>query len=79
MEYAKSLIKRKAGNTDEVGDDIEESWTFIGDDTDPELVNRIHGWEPRGIPGYPKEKAEHQQPCAQSTTPMPLGETMGSR
>jgi sterol 3beta-glucosyltransferase len=26
-------------------EDSEESWTFIGDDGDPELVRRIHGWE----------------------------------
>lgn len=38
MEYAKTLIKHRANNTkdndDPAGD--EESWTFIGDETDPE-------------------------------------------
>jgi len=26
-------------------EDSEESWTFIGDDTDPEVIKRIHDWE----------------------------------
>lgn len=25
----------------------EESWTFIGDDGDPELVKRLAEWDPR--------------------------------
>lgn len=50
MEYAKTLIKHRAimnldgaaeGNID------EESWTFIGDESDPELTRRIAEWEPR--------------------------------
>ncbi|TAQ85107.1 hypothetical protein B7494_g6572 [Chlorociboria aeruginascens] len=46
MEYAKSLIKSKTGKTgDDTLEDSEESWTFIGDDNDPELVRRIHDWE----------------------------------
>lgn len=49
MEYAKSLIERKAGRnaaaaeraatsgSDDLDDDVEEeSWTFIGDDTGPD-------------------------------------------
>ncbi|XWW99871.1 hypothetical protein V2A60_007885 [Cordyceps javanica] len=44
MEYATSLIKRKAGKNgqpepDEDDDDTEESWTFIGgDEPDPDMV-----------------------------------------
>jgi sterol 3beta-glucosyltransferase len=30
---------------DDAVEDSEESWTFIGDDNDPELVKRIHDWE----------------------------------
>ena len=46
MEYAKSLIKsRKGKSTDDNIEDSEESWTFIGDENDPELVRRIHNWE----------------------------------
>lgn len=46
LEYAKSLIKRKTGKAhDEAVEDSEESWTFIGDDNDPELIKRIHDWE----------------------------------
>ncbi|TVY71189.1 Sterol 3-beta-glucosyltransferase [Lachnellula suecica] len=46
LEYAKSLIKTKDGKIpDDMADDPEESWTFIGDDTDPELVKRIHAWD----------------------------------
>ena len=46
MEYAKSLIKARNGKAgDEPLEDSEESWTFIGDEGDPELVKRIHEWE----------------------------------
>ena len=30
---------------DDTIEDSEESWSFIGDDTDPELVKRIQDWE----------------------------------
>ncbi|KAI9843091.1 MAG: Sterol 3-beta-glucosyltransferase [Sclerophora amabilis] len=46
LEYAKTLIKKRGVATDEAQDDSEESWTFIGDDSDPELVRRIADWEP---------------------------------
>lgn len=60
LEYAKTLIKANASSSkgssataldeDEFGN-IEESWTFIGDDSDPELKRRIHDFnlsrEPR--------------------------------
>jgi hypothetical protein len=26
-------------------EDSEESWTFIGDDSDPELIKRIYNWD----------------------------------
>jgi sterol 3beta-glucosyltransferase len=46
MEYAKSLIKsRNSKVPDDTLEDSEESWTFIGDENDPELVKRIHDWE----------------------------------
>lgn len=46
MEYAKSLIKGRDHKTnDDSLEDSEESWTFIGDDNDPELVKKIHDWE----------------------------------
>lgn len=46
LEYAKSLIKRKDGKAyDETVDDSEESWTFIGEDNDPELIKRIYDCE----------------------------------
>ncbi|MCJ1471426.1 Sterol 3-beta-glucosyltransferase [Lambiella insularis] len=47
LEYAKTLIKNPNTHPDtELGD--EESWTFIGDESDPELVRRIAEWEPTG-------------------------------
>ena len=60
LEYAKTLIKVRASSSkgstatgledDEFGN-IEESWTFIGDDSDPELKKRIQDFnmsrEPR--------------------------------
>jgi hypothetical protein len=30
------------------GGDIEESWTFIGDESDPELQRRIQEWDTTG-------------------------------
>jgi len=46
LEYAKSLIKGRGNKSaDDSLEDSEESWTFIGDDNDPELVKRIHEWE----------------------------------
>ena len=53
MEYAKSLVKKRQGRTgtDELDDDLEESWTFIGDESDPELSRRIAEWEPMASKG----------------------------
>ena len=48
LEYAKSLIKWRKEMTKEGGDEVggeEESWTFIGDESDPELRRRIHDWD----------------------------------
>ena len=50
LEYAKTLIKHRAHmtNNDISGAQVdEESWTFIGDESDPELTRRIVEWEPR--------------------------------
>ncbi|KAL8998465.1 MAG: hypothetical protein Q9169_002502 [Polycauliona sp. 2 TL-2023] len=54
LEYAKTLIKHRALVTD---NDVaaageEESWTFIGDEADPELARRIADWEPMAQAGY---------------------------
>ena len=46
LEYAKTLVKRGGASHDDGLADFEESWTFIGDDNDPELVRRIAEWEP---------------------------------
>ncbi|KAI9822322.1 MAG: Sterol 3-beta-glucosyltransferase [Pycnora praestabilis] len=46
MEYAKTLIKKHGANMDDAQDDVEENWTFIGDESDPELTRRIAEWEP---------------------------------
>ena len=55
MEYAKTLIKHRAHNNmkdhDDPGAD-EESWTFIGDEADPELARRIAEWEPMANLGH---------------------------
>ncbi len=50
LEYAKTLIKHHSNmNNDGAvdGNVDEESWTFIGDESDPELTRRIAEWEPR--------------------------------
>ncbi|KAL8925174.1 MAG: hypothetical protein Q9208_003679 [Pyrenodesmia sp. 3 TL-2023] len=55
LEYAKTLIKHRAalGNHDNdiSGPGDEESWTFIGDESDPDLVKRIAEWEPMAQAG----------------------------
>ena len=48
LEYAKSLIKRRSDwATDDATGETNDEWTFIGDESDPELVRRIAEWEPR--------------------------------
>ncbi|MCJ1404267.1 Sterol 3-beta-glucosyltransferase [Xylographa trunciseda] len=47
LEYARTLIKHRGTQLDNENGD-EESWTFIGDDSDPELVRRIAEREPMG-------------------------------
>ena len=48
LEYAKTLIKhqRSLAKQEVGGAEEEESWTFIGDESDPELTRRIRDWEP---------------------------------
>ncbi|KAI9787771.1 MAG: Sterol 3-beta-glucosyltransferase [Geoglossum umbratile] len=46
LDYAKSLIKKRGVDIDDAPDDSEESWTFIGDESDPDLQRRIAEWEP---------------------------------
>jgi sterol 3beta-glucosyltransferase len=47
LEYAKSLIKGKGTMVvDDPTEESEESWTFVGDDNDPEVIRGIHDWEP---------------------------------
>ncbi|KAA8566116.1 hypothetical protein EYC84_008719 [Monilinia fructicola] len=57
MEYAKSLIKGKEGKSvDDTLEDSEESWTFIGDDQDPELIKRLYDWEAMAHSGTLSDK-----------------------
>ncbi|KAB8293430.1 hypothetical protein EYC80_007745 [Monilinia laxa] len=57
MEYAKSLIKGKEGKSvDDTLEDSEESWTFIGDDKDPELIKRLYDWEAMAHSGTLSDK-----------------------
>ena len=54
LEYAKTLIKARTPGSynpsnaalpeDDFGD-IEESWTFIGAESDPELLKRTQDWD----------------------------------
>lgn len=58
MEYAKSLIKGEDGESaDDPYEDSEESWTFIGDDEDPDFMKRIHDWESMAQSGSLSEQA----------------------
>ena len=51
LDYARSLIKAKAAvqgtaEADPEDDvDIEESWTFIGDESDPEIQRKMQNWD----------------------------------
>ena len=48
LEYAKTLIKhRRDSATDDMASDANDEWTFIGDESDPELARRIADREPR--------------------------------
>lgn len=48
LEYAKTLIKHRTDlANDDIADDLNDEWTFIGDESDPELARRIAEWEPR--------------------------------
>lgn len=54
MEYAKTLIKHRTSSNEQdndLGGVDEESWTFIGDESDPELARRIAEWEPMASNG----------------------------
>lgn len=54
MEYARSLIKhRNRVASEELDEGFEETWTFIGDESDPELVvhRRSHEWDPKQLHG----------------------------
>ena len=54
LEYSRTLSKTRnpslkdavnaTADEEDFGD--EESWTFIGDESDPELQKRIRDWEP---------------------------------
>lgn len=62
MEYAKSLIKRKAGKDGQAAPDedeeTEESWTFVGgDEPDPDMVTKKLS-EGLGDLALAREKAE---------------------
>ena len=50
LDYARSLIKKRGADQDDADDDDEEdneeSWTFIGDDSDGEVVQRMKDAEP---------------------------------
>lgn len=70
MEYAKSLIKSRNGKAglDDPLDDAEESWTFIGDDTDPEIVRRLHDGDVDGSTGMQSPKPSLSTLASQGST-----------
>lgn len=60
MEYATSLIKRKAGKhahaEEDEDEEAEESWTFIGnDEPDPDMTTKKLS-EMGALPGLPGDK-----------------------
>jgi len=58
LDYAKSLIKTRAASENTagapLGDEDEESWTFIGDESDPELRKLIHDWDQGNVARPPR-------------------------
>ena len=47
LEYAKTLVKNRTDvAADDAAGDATDEWTFIGDESDPELAKRIAEWEP---------------------------------
>lgn len=47
LEYAKTLIKNRTDvAADDAAGDATDEWTFIGDESDPDLAKRIAEWEP---------------------------------
>jgi hypothetical protein len=77
MEYAKSLIKRtksakETAEGEDDGDadgltweDVEESWTFIGDEADEDLRGRIRDFDMSRRPGQ-GEKGKGRDTAASS-------------
>ncbi|CCU75791.1 UDP-glucosesterol glycosyltransferase [Blumeria hordei DH14] len=52
LEYARSLIKLRDDKIDPDDiEDAEESWTFIGEDNDPDLVRRVQDWKSMSMTG----------------------------
>jgi sterol 3beta-glucosyltransferase len=53
LDYARTLIKRrsKVAADDELGDEFEETWTFVGDESDPDLQRAIAEWQPTQTQG----------------------------
>ena len=77
LEYAKTLIKARTSTKDssttpqddDFGD-IEESWTFIGDESDPELRRRIQEWTPGGEAGMPRASLTRGREVVESIEPV---------
>jgi len=60
MEYAKSLIKnRNKFAENEICE--EESWTFIGDDSDPDLQKRMAQWDMHRQRDETEEKVKERE------------------
>ncbi|KAF1985802.1 glycosyltransferase family 1 protein [Aulographum hederae CBS 113979] len=49
LEYAKSLIKHRKKQHEDNAEDTEETWTFIGDESDPDLRRQIEEWDPHAL------------------------------
>ncbi|KAI9831182.1 MAG: Sterol 3-beta-glucosyltransferase [Phylliscum demangeonii] len=52
LDYAKSLVKKPRSHHDEGPDDLEDSWTFIGEESHPEMVRQMMDSEPVVPRGY---------------------------
>jgi hypothetical protein len=75
--YAKTLVKKRAQHVDDGEEESEESWTFIGDDGDPELVRRIAEFEPKPRMRHEPHEGESSPNKSHPSEPSPTKSNAG--
>lgn len=88
LDYAKTLIKVRQNASETLDafhdsgreDSIEASWTFVGDESDPEFQQKIQSWEKAGIreggrPRVSLDRATRGVKVVSSVEPVDLGQS----